>query len=71
LYQDTQPLGGFGPAQRLSAQESKSVSWLTNPVGFTRNQVYQTHENEAQGKRNLEVKDAAEEYLTPEEPNES
>jgi hypothetical protein len=41
------------------------------PVGFTRNQVYQTHENEAQGKRNLEVKDAAEGYLTPEEPNES
>jgi hypothetical protein len=30
-----------------------------------------SHENEAQGKRNLEVKDAAEGYLTPEEPNES
>jgi hypothetical protein len=29
-----------------------------------------SHENEAQGKRNLEVKDAAEGYLTPEEPNE-
>jgi hypothetical protein len=26
-------------------------------------------ENEAQGKRNLEVKDAVEGYLTPEEPN--
>jgi hypothetical protein len=30
-----------------------------------------SHENEAQGKRNLEVKDAPEGYLTPEEPNES
>jgi hypothetical protein len=30
-----------------------------------------SHENEAQGKRNLEVKNAAEGYLTPEEPNES
>jgi hypothetical protein len=30
-----------------------------------------SHENEAQGKRNLEVKDAVEGYLTPEEPNES
>jgi hypothetical protein len=30
-----------------------------------------SHENEAQGKRNLEMKDAAEGYLTPEEPNES
>jgi hypothetical protein len=30
-----------------------------------------SHENEAQGKRNVEVKDAAEGYLTPEEPNES
>jgi hypothetical protein len=30
-----------------------------------------SHENEAQGKRNLEVKDAAEGYLTLEEPNES
>jgi hypothetical protein len=30
-----------------------------------------SHENEAQGKRNLEVKDAAEGYLTPEESNES
>jgi hypothetical protein len=28
-------------------------------------------ENEAQGKRNLEVKDAEDGYLTPEEPNES
>jgi hypothetical protein len=30
-----------------------------------------SHENEAQGKRNLEVKDATEGYLTPEEPYES
>jgi hypothetical protein len=30
-----------------------------------------SHENEAQCKRNLEVKDEAEGYLTPEEPNES
>jgi hypothetical protein len=30
-----------------------------------------SHENEAQGKRNVEVKDAAEGYLTPEELNES
>jgi hypothetical protein len=30
-----------------------------------------SHENKAQGKRNVEVKDAAEGYLTPEEPNES
>jgi hypothetical protein len=30
-----------------------------------------SHENEAQGKRNVEVKDAAEGYLTPEVPNES
>jgi hypothetical protein len=30
-----------------------------------------SHENEAQGRRNLEVKDAAEGYLTPEEPNRS
>jgi hypothetical protein len=30
-----------------------------------------SHENEAKGKRNLEVKDAVEGYLTPEEPNES
>jgi hypothetical protein len=30
-----------------------------------------SHENEAQDKRNLEVKDAAKGYLTPEEPNES
>jgi hypothetical protein len=30
-----------------------------------------SHENEAQGKRNVEVKDAAEGYLTPEEPIES
>jgi hypothetical protein len=30
-----------------------------------------SHENEAQGKRNLEVKDAARGYLTSEEPNES
>jgi hypothetical protein len=30
-----------------------------------------SHENEAKGKRNVEVKDAAEGYLTPEEPNES
>jgi hypothetical protein len=29
------------------------------------------HENGAQDKRNLEVKDAAKGYLTPEEPNES
>jgi hypothetical protein len=29
-----------------------------------------SHENEAQGKRNLEVKNAAEGYLTPKEPNE-
>jgi hypothetical protein len=28
-----------------------------------------SHENEAQGRMNLEVKDAAEGYLTPEEPN--
>jgi hypothetical protein len=30
-----------------------------------------SHENEAQGKRTMEVKDAAEGYLTPEESNES
>jgi hypothetical protein len=30
-----------------------------------------SHETEAQGKRNVEVKDAVEGYLTPEEPNES
>jgi hypothetical protein len=30
-----------------------------------------SHKNKAQGKSNLEVKDAAEGYLTPEEPNES
>jgi hypothetical protein len=30
-----------------------------------------SHENEAQAKRNVEVKDALEGYLTPEEPNES
>jgi hypothetical protein len=30
-----------------------------------------SHENEAQGKRNLEVKDAVEGYLAREEPNES
>jgi hypothetical protein len=30
-----------------------------------------SHENEAQDKMNLEVKDAAKGYLTPEEPNES
>jgi hypothetical protein len=30
-----------------------------------------SHENEDQGKRNLEVKDVAEGHLTPEEPNES
>jgi hypothetical protein len=30
-----------------------------------------SHENGAQDKRNLEVKDAAKGYLTPEEPNES
>jgi hypothetical protein len=30
-----------------------------------------SHENEAQDKRNLEVKDAAKGFLTPEEPNES
>jgi hypothetical protein len=30
-----------------------------------------SHENEAQGKRNVEVNDAAEGYLTPEETNES
>jgi hypothetical protein len=30
-----------------------------------------SHENEAQDKRNLEVKVVAKEYLTPEEPNES
>jgi hypothetical protein len=30
-----------------------------------------SHENEAQDKRNLEVKDAATGYLTPEGPNES
>jgi hypothetical protein len=30
-----------------------------------------SHENETQGKRNVEVKDATEGYLTPEEPNES
>jgi hypothetical protein len=30
-----------------------------------------SHENEAQGKRNLEVKDVEEGYLTPEESNES
>jgi hypothetical protein len=30
-----------------------------------------SHENEAQDKRNLGVKDAAKGYLTPEEPNES
>jgi hypothetical protein len=30
-----------------------------------------SHENKAQNKRNLEVKDAAEGYPTPEEPNES
>jgi hypothetical protein len=28
-----------------------------------------SHENEAQGRRTLEVKDAEERYLTPEEPN--
>jgi hypothetical protein len=28
-----------------------------------------SHENEAQGKMNVEVKDVAEGYLTPEEPN--
>jgi hypothetical protein len=28
-----------------------------------------SHENEAQGRRNLEVKDAAEGYLIPKEPN--
>jgi hypothetical protein len=28
-----------------------------------------SHENEAQGNRNVEVKDAVEGYLTPEEPN--
>jgi hypothetical protein len=30
-----------------------------------------SHKNEAQGKKNLEVKDAAKGYLKPEEPNES
>jgi hypothetical protein len=30
-----------------------------------------SHENEAQGRRNLEVKDAAEGYLTPKEPKRS
>jgi hypothetical protein len=32
LYQDTQPSRGFGQARRLSAQESKSMSWLTNEI---------------------------------------
>jgi hypothetical protein len=30
-----------------------------------------SQENKAQGKRNVKVKDVAEGYLTPEEPNES
>jgi hypothetical protein len=40
--------------------------WLRKKSGLS-----DSHENEAQGKRNLEVKDEPEGYLTPEEPNES
>jgi hypothetical protein len=41
-------------------------SWLRKKSSLS-----DSHENEVQGKTNLEVKDAAEGYLTPEEPNES
>jgi hypothetical protein len=49
------------------------MSWLTNGILLALQEIKlsDSHENEAQGKRNLEVKDAAEGYLTPEEPNES
>jgi hypothetical protein len=40
--------------------------WLRNKSSLS-----DPDENEAQGRRNLEVKDAAEGYLTPEEPNRS
>jgi hypothetical protein len=38
---------------------------------FKKSNLSDSHENEAQDKRNLEVKDATKGYLTPEEPNES
>jgi hypothetical protein len=47
---------------------------LDSRMGFCwprkKSNLSNSHENEAQDKRNLEVKDAAKGYMTPEEPNE-
>jgi hypothetical protein len=54
LYQDTQPSGGFGQARRLLAQESKSISWLTNGILLAsqeKSNLLDSHKNEAQDKR--------------------
>jgi hypothetical protein len=73
LYQDTQPLGDLA---RHEGCRPKSLNlclglrmgscWLRKKSSLS-----DSHENEAQDKRNLEMKDAAEGYLTPQEPNES
>jgi hypothetical protein len=33
------PQGGFGQARRLSAHESKSISWLTNEIRLASQEI--------------------------------
>jgi hypothetical protein len=73
LYQDTQP---WGDLARHEGCRPKSLNLcLGSRMGSCwlckKSSLLDSHENEAQGRRNLEVKDAAEGYLTPEEPNRS
>jgi hypothetical protein len=67
LHGDLARHEGYGP---------KSLNlWLDSQIGSCwlrkKSSLSDSHENEDQNKKNLEVKGAAEGYLTPEEPNES
>jgi hypothetical protein len=54
LYQATQPSGGFGQARRLSAQESKSMSWLTNGILLASQEIKSTGLSWKRGPRQKE-----------------
>ena len=39
LYQDTQPLGGLGKALKQSAQEFRSIFWVTKGILFASQEI--------------------------------
>ena len=68
LYQDTQPSGGLAQTLKQSAQEFKSMFWLTKGILFASQEIKSVgfHKFVGQDKRIWDWKDAAEECLTPE-----